>query len=234
MTYDTKPVRSPKGNDVELLYREDTSDLGTIGATWRLWDKLEDEYGLANLPDDLSGTAIDIGAHIGSVALALAIDNPMLLVIAVEPVAENCEVIAASIQATGLRNVIVHEAALGTDHVTVNYTAAETADAAGRYDTRWVGNVFREQPGDTRPVVQTTLSAILDMNGIDRVRFAKTDCEGGEWAMFDDPAISRVDLMHGEFHDRKPDDLAAALLPTHDLWIAPGDVVPNLFRAVAR
>jgi FkbM family methyltransferase len=226
--YRYKDLRSPGGSRVSYAIRPDTNDEAMLNAV-----VANDEYGLREL-GPLTGYALDIGSHIGSVALALAIDNPMLLVIAVEPVAENCEVIAASIRATGLRNVIIHEAALGTDHVTVNYSAAETADAAGRHDTRWVGNVFREQPGDTRPVVQTTLSAILDLNGIDRVRFLKTDCEGGEWAMFDDPAISRVDLMHGEFHDRKPDDLAAALLPTHDLWIAPGDVVPNLFRAVAR
>src|SRR5207244_1548181 len=93
-------VQSPHGATVTFAYREDTSDLSTIGSTFRLWGNLVDEYQLGTLPP-LTGTAIDIGAHIGTITLALLADHPGLRVIAVEPLPENCDMIRRNLAANG-------------------------------------------------------------------------------------------------------------------------------------
>src|SRR6266550_4558625 len=93
-------VQSPRGNDVTVHYREDTSDLSTIGSSFRLWGNLVDEYQLGSLPP-LTGLAIDVGAHIGTVTLALLADHPDLRVTAVEPLPDNLDVLRASLAENG-------------------------------------------------------------------------------------------------------------------------------------
>jgi FkbM family methyltransferase len=238
--YDTKPVRSPKGNDVELLYREDTSDLGTIGATWRLWDKLEDEYGLANLPDDLSGTAIDIGAHIGSVALALLVDHPNLRVIAVEPLAENADVIRRNADALRVadRLTVLESGISDTDTATVDWNWRSSENEGYWRTNRFIGNVMvpkegeNEMPHDTAVVPGVTLRSLLPKRG--RVPFLKIDCEGCEWIALADPGVKRIDRIVGEYHGHPgPDGLAALLGKTHTVTTQPNGAC-GMFQAVAR
>ncbi len=70
-----------------MHYRTNTNDWNTIYASM-----VEDEYRIKDFYP-LSGVALDIGAYVGSVGIALAIDNPSLHVICVEPVPGNIELI---------------------------------------------------------------------------------------------------------------------------------------------
>jgi FkbM family methyltransferase len=234
---DTKEVQTPKGRSATLLYREDTSDLATIGATWRLWGKMEDEYGLADLPDGLTGTALDIGAHIGSVALALLLDHPRLHVVAVEPLAENCNVIRENAERLNVQDrLTIHCAAI---------SASDTADVVWGWQTTENNNYWRNNRyiGNVAVVGQVESHLIATVPGLSlsslmpkrqRVPFMKIDCEGCEWIALADPAVKRIDRIAGEYHGAPGSDGLVGLLgDTHELTIT-HEGASGMFRAVRR
>src|SRR6185503_13148912 len=107
-----------------------------------------DEYELAKLPV-MEGWALDIGAHVGTVAVAMAKDNPGLKIVAVEPVPENCVLIRQSVIANGLQEqVFIEEAAAGSiGQATVpchyDYTRVEIPDKGYVEQNRFIGNLWR-------------------------------------------------------------------------------------------
>lgn len=224
-------VHSPGGRPVALAYREDTSDLSTIGSTFRLWGHLEDEYTLRGLPP-LRGTAIDIGAHIGTVTFALLADHPWLSVIAVEPLADNVAVIRETAEMNGWTNRLrIVEGAIATGE-----TAKIAYGFAGNENLRnhrYIGNVLfgRNARHKTATVPAVRLSDLID----DPCPFLKLDCEGCEWDLLADPAIARVERIVGEGH---PADWLArvhALLDaTHVVTVLTDHGGPGTFRAVRR
>src|SRR5687768_7433602 len=140
-----------------------------------------DEYRIRDLK--LDGWALDIGAHVGTIALALAVDNPNLSVIAVEPVPDNAALIRQSIAANRLGDrVYLEEAGAGavgqsTTPCLYGFTsAAATVDAGYLHDTRFVGNVVR---GDENPVGtliearSVSLASLVAKYGVTDFRFAK-------------------------------------------------------------
>jgi FkbM family methyltransferase len=225
-------VLSPKGRRATLYYRDDTSDLSTIGSTWNLWGKLEDEYGLAGLPT-LTGLAIDVGAHVGSVSLALLADHPDLKVIAVEPLAENVELIKASAAHNGWTDRLT----IFSGGIAKGKTTGIDFDFQGdEYirKHRFIGGMKSgsEVPHQTVEVPATTLSKLLKKRDCE---FLKHDCEGCEWALLDDPAIGRVKRIVGEGHPHDWLERVHALLDeTHDVHVIDDRGGPGTFRAVRR
>jgi FkbM family methyltransferase len=237
-------VHTARGNLVKMAYREGTSDLGTIGATFRLWGKLEDEY-------DLSGVAIDIGAHIGTVALALLADHPRLKVIAVEPLAENVAMIAKSAAENGLadRLTILHAGISDSDTATVDWNWRATTNEGYWRTNRFIGNVMVPKEGeyemahDTAVVPGVSLKSLLPKGRAaflksllpkGRAAFLKIDCEGCEWVALKDPAVKRIDVIAGEYHGHPgPEGLEAMLGKTHVVTHTPEGAC-GMFRAVKR
>src|SRR5256885_2059950 len=82
---------TPRGNGLSITYREGTSDWNTISSCLT-----HDEYGLRDL--HVSGLALDIGAHVGAVTLALLADNADLRVIALEPVPDNVDLLKRNVE----------------------------------------------------------------------------------------------------------------------------------------
>lgn len=211
--------------DIVWHPRDGTSDLSVINST-----AINDEYGLRDLPP-LSGWALDIGAHIGSVCIPLAVGHPDLSIIAVEPLPENVAVLRQNIASN--RNLIgdrlhVYEAAI-SDHdgevvVHGDFRHVKGLDDDYVLTNRWIGGVAR---GPHYPTYEATaysvraitLSTLLD--GIDEVAFTKTDCETGEWLLFADPAVAKLRYIVGEYHDRNEDALFEALHATHEVTTKP-------------
>src|SRR5688500_7319289 len=144
-----RTYRTPRGTPVELYARSGTNDEAMISALLA-----GDEYRIKDLYID--GWALDIGAHVGTIGIALAVDNPNLSVIAVEPVPDNADLIRQSIAANNLGDrVYLEEAGAGAVGQSISpclygFTSADkSVDANYLHDTRFVGNVVR---GDQNPV----------------------------------------------------------------------------------
>ncbi len=236
MTDGNVRLPSPRSSyPIDYLTRTDTNDgalvMGIIGA---------DEYDLGDLPA-LSGTAIDIGAHIGIVALALAIDHPNLHVIAVEVVPENAAVLRENVDHNGLTGrVVVVEAAAdapGKKRTTVlwNYSQAENVDDAYLVDSRYIANIFdsKSSTSETHHVKSVSLDTLME--GIDRLALLKVDCEGCEWAFLKSERVADIDIIIGEYHNGGGVEAIRALIGgTHEVRQTGGSDDVGIFRAIRR
>ena len=217
--------RTPRGQMVEMEIRPDTSDYNTVNSCLN-----EDEYGLRNL--HLTGSALDIGAHIGGVTVALAADNPELQVVAVEPVPDNVVLLRRNLEANGLSGqVTVMDAAAGDGsevNIRYGYSGSELA-----CHHAWIGNLTMlyepgpENPHTVRRVRTKTLQGLGDF------AFVKIDCEGCEW----DIDLSSVPHIRGEWHPvrghTRPEFLER-LMDTHEVTFSGPEAGPGGFVAVWR
>ena len=235
-------VVSPRGTVASVHVRPDTNDAATLHSTFVAPSgQVNDEYRLSAVhlrPDDW---ALDVGAHIGSVALALAIDNPCRI-IAIEAVPDNVRMLRLNVDAIGAadRIHVVGEAA-GAEGQTTGVIRYGYRDIPGITDehaqqVRYIGNLFRDAHPDSESEVVpcVSLSGILDRFGVDEVAFTKIDAEGAEWAFLASPAIARLRVIVGEWHDGPASRLIDLLGPTHDVEILEDHGGIGLFRATRR
>jgi FkbM family methyltransferase len=178
---------TPKGNEVRMHCRDATSDENICRLI-----STKDEYGLGGR--DFEGVAIDVGAHIGSVTVPLLIDNPGLIVVAVEPVFENLMMLRRNISLNRL-----------DDRATVLPVAAGIdGEALIRHGWkgphRHVGNLGEGTPEHADPMVSMSFGAIRRGIGVETIALLKLDCEGCEWDVLSDPEIWRAEVIVGEFH----------------------------------
>lgn len=203
-----RPFRSAHGSLVQMSVREDTVDFDVSMSSIQ-----EDEYRLGD-HDKLSGWAIDIGAHIGAVSIALAMDNPELRVLAVEIVPENVQALTVNAALNGVtdRVTVAHAAAGGPDELSrtcfMYHRSHPVAPNEYVNKHRHIGNSFwslarvKDETFDSTAVEMKVLSlgAMMKQNDIDEVAFLKIDCEGCEWAFLDTPDIAKVKFVVGEYH----------------------------------
>ena len=212
--------RTPRGRSVTLNYREDTNDWNTLSSCLT-----EDEYGLRDLR--LEGQALDIGAHIGGVTIALAVDNPELHVIAVEAVPPNAQLLAANVEAARVadRVTIVQAAAGKGDKATVRwgFKGNEAADHHAFIGNAVMPNVNLVEHENSEVDV-VTLAGLVKQYG--PIGFAKIDCEGCEYPLLENipDCITRI---RGEEHYGPLD------LPDFDVTYTQ-DNAPRGFEAVRR
>lgn len=230
---------TPRHRPVSMEFREGTNDWNTLASIFT-----SDEYGLADTY--LSGVALDIGAYLGGVAIALVLDNPDLRVIAIEPVPDNARLTRANIERNGLgeRIVLLEAGAAGPGQRTTSVawdwhgapTESEGIQAMLR-EHRFVGGstLALDHPGATHTDIRVkaySIAQLLRFAGVERFSYAKIDCEGCE-VPFLTGDTDRIDVIVGEYHT--PYITAAgikALLPSHDVYAEePG---PAPFRAVLR
>lgn len=209
-----------------MLVRPGTSDLAVVGSTFAdvAGAGLVDEYGLAGL--HVEGRFADVGAHIGSVTVAVLLDNPGATAVCVEPVPENADVLRRNLQANGLADrAEVVEAAFGATAVHYGFSGDEVA-----VTNRFIGNLnIPARVESVARVREATLDDVLPAEAL------KTDCEGGEWALLADPRIAQVPTVLGEYHGRPgPEGVLAALGATHDVTFSDAGGWAGNFRAVAR
>lgn len=216
--------RTPGGASAWLHIRPDTNDHNTAFSALN-----EDEYRLPRI----SGTAWDIGAHIGSVTIALALDNPELHVIAVEPVPDNLLVASRNFMSAGIRKrVTLIAGAVGKGDVTVahGFRGNEVAEHHA-----YIGNSDLAVGTDHETVTYPglTVRQLLDWHGIPAL--VKIDTEGAEWDFLDTPDTANLPLILGEWHPIGGTiGEFIALLPHHDVTFTGPQVGPGGFRAVLR
>lgn len=199
----------------------------------------DDEYGLAGLTP-LRGTAIDVGAHIGSVSLTLAMDHPDLTVVAVEVVPENCDVLRHNIALNGLSSrVTVVEAAAGrpgqkTKTVLWNYRSAGNEPEAYVRDSRFIAGIYdASADADAHRVPVVSLDML--MADLPTLALLKVDCEGCEWDLLRSQRVADVERIIGEYHNRGGlEGLRALIGDTHTVEQVGGGDDIGLFVAVLR
>lgn len=228
-------VYSPHGQLLTFEVREDTNDDALVHGVLG-----EDEYDLRSL-SGLTGWALDVGAHIGSVAVALAADHPDLRIIAVEPVPDNAELVRRNAELNGFGDrIFVEEAgAAGTRRSKVScaygYLAGDHGDAGYVSQNRYIGNIWRRQdlPADHVAARPVTIASLAEAYGVERFRFCKIDCEGCEWRFLRRDA-DRIDEIVGEWHDRRAPSIVRLLEATHEVSILRDDRGSGIFRALRR
>lgn len=227
--------RTPRGVQALMTIREGTNDWNTLNACMT-----EDEYGLRDWHG--TGWALDIGGYLGGVGIGLALDNPGLRVLIVEPVPDNIRLIHQNIDRNGVRDrVTLIEGAIGDGgpvSVWHGYSGTVTAE-----HHRFVGNSSLaydhggELAHEETAYLSIPLAALIAMTGADRIDLVKIDCEGGEWAFLADRAVARCDVILGEAHavrGHRGDDIVALLADTHDVTISGDGAGTCEFRAVAK
>lgn len=214
---------SPRGAKVKLAVRDGTSDLSIALSTFAEPGQPHyDEYRLARW--HVAGRALDVGAHIGVVTVALLADNPDLTVVAIEPLAANVRMIRNNLALNGFRQrCLVLHGAIGASEVEYDY-AGDEGDF--RRVNRFVGHLQELVPTAKRK----SRVATIDPRALGQFDFAKWDCEGCEWsALTNEPRI-----VVGEWHgDPGIARLHAIFDATHDLEVRDDGAAGN-FWAVRR
>ena len=227
--------RTPRGRPCTFVIREGTNDWNTQNAILAA-----DEYGLRDL--HLDGLAVDIGAYLGGVAIALALDNPDLRVVAVEAIGENADLVSRNAELNGVadRVTVLHRAAAEPGFASVDVFWRAQGNAAVEHHA-FVGNsTLIYEHGDigheTETVACVSLAGIRSRADDAPIAFLKIDCEGCEWSVLQDPEASDIPLIHGEWHNVHGHTRAdlVALLPDHDVTFSGPVDGPGGFVAVRR
>lgn len=231
-------VLTPKGHEALFAARRGTSDgalvSGIIG---------EDEYDLKDLPE-LTGWAICIGAHIGTVAVVLAVDHPGLDVVAVEALPENYQQLRENVALNGLTGVHPIHAAAGAEgeisgEVVYGWSRADNQPDLYMQDNRFIGGmVGANETSSVAHCDAISLRSIIDEFTIETIELLQIDCEGCEWRFLTSSEIKRCKRIWGEYHEAlNPENTYARLLellePTHDVEHIRGTNV-GIFRATRR
>jgi FkbM family methyltransferase len=228
--------RTPRGRPALMTIRDGTNDWNTLNACMT-----EDEYGLRSFNGN--GWALDIGGYLGGVGIGLALDNPGLRVLIVEPVPDNIRLINDNIARNGVGDrVTLIEGAIGDGgpvEVWHGYQGTVTAE-----HHRFVGNSSLaydhggELAHDTTTYDSLTLARLLgDYHDAGRYDLVKIDCEGGEWSFLDSKWVDHCDVILGEAHavrGHRGDDIIELLSATHDVAISGDGAGTCEFRAVAK
>lgn len=209
----------------------------------------EDEYGLANRA--FSGVVWDLGAHIGAVAVALAVDNPFATVVAVEPVPDNCDllwmnardngvedrvhIVKAAAGPPGVTETQLHSGFRGSEMAIHHAFIGQTEVGNAQLADRWRGSTDH----DITPARSHDFAALCQIAG--PPDFIKTDCEGAEFWFFKAKGVEDVPLIIGEWHNIPLDwevtgtqEDVIALLPNHDVTFSGPVAGPGGFVAVRR
>lgn len=218
---------TPAGNRAVFTYRSESSDFNTLNACLD-----DDEY---RLPSGLKGLGLDIGAHIGAVAVALALDNPQMRVIAVEPVPDNLRLLRVNVAANGLQDRVgIIAGAVGKGTVTIRHSFRGSESAEHH---AFVGNSSLFAAPYSASYEETVYDGWSLANlATERVVFCKVDIEGAEFELFDDPAVALLQTIAGEAHNTHGTqrEFRALLARTHDVTFTGPPAGPWGFRAVRK
>lgn len=214
---------TPRGEVARMAYREGTTDLSTIFATFSPWGgKPEDEYGLAEFHPR---RFLDIGAHIGAVTVAVLLDNPECQAVCIEPLPENVELLERNLTTNGVwdRATII-PAAVGTGRLSRIGYGLGHADELHRF----IGSTV-EFDYDGEAVTVTNADAVDGTFDL-----VKLDCEGCEWTALGWSAVQTAPVIVGEWHSAHRSRVAT-MLPDHDVTVRETDGGAfGTFRAVRR
>ena len=205
-----KRIKFPKRVEVEIKglsapvsLRTDTSDINIFEQVF-----VDREYEFLN--GRKLDTIIDAGANIGLASVCFKQLNPQAKIIALEPESSNYELLVKNTssydQVTALKMGLWNKA-----------TFLKIANPEG------VKSGFRlaEVEAGDADIETTTVDALIDQLGVDKVDLLKIDIEGGEVELFADKPqwLSRVRMLVIELHDRQVTGCSRALYSAVDPYV---------------
>jgi FkbM family methyltransferase len=222
--------RTPGGHAVRSFIRDGTNDWNTQNAIFT------GEY---DIPRNRTGRAVDIGAYLGGVAMAYALDNPEATVYAIEPVPPNAELIRRNLDLNGLtERVKLVEGAVGGNHNPIQVWYGYRGNEAAEHHA-FVGNsTLAYDNGGMLPHEEVTYTPITlsDLTVRGDIEWLKIDTEGAEWEFLTGP-VERVETIVGEWHPVRGHtlaDMASLLGSTHVVTFSGPQTGPGGFTAVRR
>jgi FkbM family methyltransferase len=175
-----------------VAHRVGTADERVIAQSF------EKDIFFARVPEyrpSASDVVLDVGAHIGTFALAAARKAPEGRVLAVEASRETYDLLRINVALNRLDNVVAEQVAL--------------TDRAGRVrlhhdaEGNWGHSIMAPLSNQGEEVPADTLGALLERHRVAQVDFAKFNCEGAEFPILltaPDEVLRRLRLMVVLYH----------------------------------
>jgi FkbM family methyltransferase len=163
---------------------------------------VEDEYRIQDIDPEQTPNAIDIGAHIGGVSLAMAMRG--MNVVSVEPLPENVELLKLNLRTNGFPTGQIWQRSIwNKPFETVPIYYNDTSTETGRVHEFIGGNA--PGAGASIDTLTVTFRELIEANFPNQPFAVKIDCEGAEWEAL--PSIGLTDLLwcnmiFGEMHPR--------------------------------
>ncbi len=164
---------------------------------------LRDEYRLRDLPRVPWECVVDLGANVGIFAARVAAQARR--VIAYEPMPENFAQLLRNVAGRG--NVTAVEGAIAAAPGTLRLFRPRHDAMAGAYSAH--ADLGGFMTGDYREVEGITLDRLFASHDIARCDLLKLDVEGHEYEILyaaSAATLARVERIHGEYHDVRPED----------------------------
>lgn len=144
---------------------------------------------------------IDIGAHVGTFAIPIFIDNPFIRVFAYEPDPGNFNCLKRNLKANR-----IDQSRFLAQPLAVYKVAGRIPFSVGKISTRSRAadiSFSSEAATKTICVKAITLKDIFKQNSIDRCKLLKIDCEGGEFEIFKNipnEILGKIEHLFVELH----------------------------------
>jgi FkbM family methyltransferase len=137
---------------------------------------------------------VDVGAHVGTFTVWAALRSPRARILAIEPNPETFALLERNIQDNGLQDrVVAIKAAVGTEAGTGTLELVEHS----------LGTRLARTGGGTVKVNVDTVPSFLAAAGMTDVDLLKIDCEGMEYAVFEEldlQQLPRLNVIACEYH----------------------------------
>lgn len=168
---------------------------GSMAANWIAAELSCDDYSLSRLPFAAGDVVIDVGAHVGMVAIWLAIRHPEIRIVALEPDPLNFAHLGENIAANGVANIVALQLAVTADGRPIEI-ARPPGNSGGTSAYTTIVDGFPRSKVDS-----VKLDEIFDRFIENRCKLLKMDCEGAEHEILSGSSVlTRVDWFSAEFH----------------------------------
>ena len=168
---------------------------GSLSAGWVANELQRGYYGLYNIPFQQNDIVIDIGAHIGLVAIYLGLRFPGIKIHSFEPFPDNYELAKLNLSINHVTNVELHPLAVTSDGRAIEM-ATDPKNSGGA--TSMSSSLQHRR---TSGISSTTLDSIFEAFSIRKCKLLKIDCEGSEHEILTSTTRLRdIEYLIGEFH----------------------------------
>ncbi len=142
---------------------------------------------------------IDIGAHIGDFCIPVAVGNPLIRVIGIEPHPRTYHLLCKNIESNAAKNILALPLAI-TDANGTTRLSLDPGNSGGNSTMRSMG-------GSSIDVRSLTLEHLFKKYSVKQCKFLKMDCEGAEYDIIraaPESLLRSVDTIVMEYHHNGP------------------------------